>query len=150
MANWNPDSRLTPAQLKTELAKTKKPASSSPASALTRAALAVLHLHGFTAWRQNNAAVFDVTKQVFRKGSAKRGISDIIGYHEATGLFAVVEVKVGRDTLSDEQKAFLAGVRAAGGFAFECRDTIDKLQKALKQWLAQQRNTKPDTQTLSG
>ena len=135
--NWNPDSRLTPAQLKAELSKTKKPGGSSPASALTRAALATLHVYGFTAWRQNNAGVYDVGKGVFRAGSAKRGISDIIGYHEKTGRFAVVEVKVGKDKLSEEQTAFLAGVAKAGGFACECRDTIDELKTALKLWLAQ-------------
>lgn len=137
LPKWNPDSRLTPAQLKEALSKAKKPVGRSPTSALTRAALATLHVHGFTAWRQNNGAVYDPRKKVFRAGSTTKGISDILGYHERTGLQAAVEVKIGRDTLSDEQTAFLAGIRRAGGFACECRDTIDNLSRELKQWLAQ-------------
>ncbi len=134
--NWNPDSRLTTAQLKAELAKAPKKGS-SPTSSLTRAALATLHVNGFTAWRQNNGGVYDAKLGKHRAGSAKKGISDIIGYHETSGRFAVVEIKTGKDKLSEEQEAFLAGVGKAGGFACECRDTIDNLQRELKAWLTQ-------------
>lgn len=131
---WNPDSRLTPAELKEQLGR-KKPGGPSPTSQLTRAALAVLHLHGFTAWRQNNGAVYDQKRGAFRAGSAKKGVSDIIGFYEKTGHMVAVEIKTGKDSLSDEQTAFLAGIGRAGGFAFECRDNIDQLQAALREWL---------------
>lgn len=132
---------MTTAELKQQLTKTKKPGGSTPASSLTRAALATLHLFGFTAWRQNNAGVYDKALNNgaggYRAGSAKRGISDIMGYCERTGKIVAVEVKVGRDTLSDEQTEYLVGIDKAGGFAFECRDSVDALHRKCKAWRGQ-------------
>lgn len=136
LPKWNPDNRLTPDQLR-EALKKKKTGGSSPTTQLTRAVLATLHLYGFDAWRQNNAAVYDAKIGKHRKGSAKRGVSDVIGFREACGRMAAVEVKVGKDTLSDEQREFLEKIAKAGGFAFECRDNTDALLIALRKWLAQ-------------
>jgi len=113
-------------------AKAKKPPSA--ANALTKAVIQLLTLHGFHAWRQNNAAVFDPTRQVFRAGSSTRGISDVLGYHKRTARIAVVEIKIGSDKLSPEQAAFLAGVRAARGFACEAR-SLDQVERELKSYL---------------
>ena len=147
MNNWNPDSRLTTAQLAEELKKTKKVGGSSPTSALTRAALAVLHLNGFTAWRQNNAAVYDAKLKQgaggYRAGSAKRGVSDIIGLFERGAVWCAVEVKIGSDELSDEQRAFLTTIHDAGGFAFECRDSVDELQAAARAWVIARKAGQP-------
>lgn len=107
----------------------------SPANALTKAIISLLKLHGFQAWRQNNAAVYDPTRQVFRANSAEKGIADVLGYHRATGIMCAVEVKTGSDRLSKEQTAFLAGIRAAGGFACEGRD-VAQVERELKQYLA--------------
>lgn len=125
------DASTSPAQPKA--AKAKKPP--SPTNKLTQAVISLLLLHGYEAWRQNNAAVYDPTRQVFRKGSAKRGISDILAYCRRTARFAVVEIKTGTDTLTPEQAAFLAGVRAAGGFACEGRD-VAQVEAELKAYLA--------------
>lgn len=114
-------------------AKAKKPPSA--ANALTKAVVQLLTLHGFHAWRQNNAAVYDPTRQVFRAGSSTKGISDVLGYHKRTGRMVAVEVKVGADKLSPEQVAFLAGVRAAGGFACEGR-SVAQVEHELKAYLA--------------
>ena len=113
-------------------AKATKPPSA--ANALTKAIIQLLTLHGFHAWRQNNAAVYDPTRQVFRSGSSTRGISDVLGYHKRTSRMAAVEVKVGADKLSPEQTAFLAGVKAAGGFACEARE-LAQVEKELKEYL---------------
>jgi hypothetical protein len=112
-----------------------KPKGPSPANALTQAVVQLLALHGYHAWRQNNAAVYDPTRQVFRAGSSTKGIADVLGYCCRTGRFAAVEVKVGKDKLSPEQTEFLAGVGAAGGFACEGR-SLDQVQQELLAYLA--------------
>lgn len=119
----------------TQAAPAKGKPKASPANALTKAVVALLALHGYHAWRQNNAAVYDPTRQVFRAGSATPGISDVLGYCRRTGRFAAVEVKVGKDKLSPEQTEFLAGVRKAGGFACEGR-SLDQVQAELLAYLS--------------
>ena len=119
----------------TRVAPAKAARKPSPTNALTKAIIRLLHLHGFAAWRQNNAAIYDPTRQVFRAGSAVPGIADVLGYHRATGRFCAVEVKTGSDKLSPDQTRFLAQVRDAGGFACEGRD-VAQVEAELKQYLA--------------
>lgn len=64
-----------------------------------------------------------------------KGGSDLIGWQSRTitladvgatwAVFTALEGKQGRDSLSAEQAAFLAAVRAAGGIAGEVRSTDD-------------------------
>ncbi|RZK11290.1 MAG: hypothetical protein EOO56_29130, partial [Hymenobacter sp.] len=89
----------------------------------------------FHAWRQNNAAVYDASFGGYRKGSVTLGISDVLAFHKATSRFAAVEVKVGKDTLTPEQAAFLSDVIAAGGFGCECR-SIAQLERELATYLS--------------
>jgi hypothetical protein len=100
---------------------TKTTSRPSPANELTKAIIQLLQLRGWHAWRQNNAAVYDASFGGYRKGSVTPGISDVLAFHKATGRFGAVEIKVGKDTLSPEQTAFLADVIAAGGFGCEGR-----------------------------
>jgi hypothetical protein len=113
----------------------KPTAGDSPTNALTKAVLYYCHLNGIRAWRQNNAAVYDPTRQCFRANSSTPGISDVLGYCLRTGRIIAIEIKTGRDTLSTEQRAFLAGIRLAGGFACEGRDII-QIQQELSAWRA--------------
>jgi len=101
------------------------------ANALTRHALRVLDLKGFHVWRQNNGAVYDPVKKVFRRNSSTPGISDIIGFHRKTGQFIACEIKAGKDKLSPEQEVFLAGVKRAGGVALVIR-AIGELEEIFK------------------
>jgi hypothetical protein len=112
-----------------------KPKGQSPTNALTQAVIKLLHLRGFEAWRQNNAAVYDASFGGYRANSTKRGISDVLGYHRKTGRFAAVEIKIGSDTLSDEQAAFLADVIAAGGFGCEGR-SVAQVDQELTLYLS--------------
>jgi hypothetical protein len=107
----------------------------SPTNALTKAVIDLLQLRGFRAWRQNNGAVYDASFNGYRANSATPGISDVLGYHLATGRFAAVEIKVGKDTLSPEQTAFLADVLAAGGFSCEGR-SIAQVDQELTEYLS--------------
>lgn len=108
----------------------KKTETRLTANALTKQALKVLDLCGFHVWRQNNAAVYDPTKKVFRRNSSTPGISDIIGFHKKTGQFIAVEIKVGKDKLSPYQERFLADVIKAGGVGKVVK-TLDCLDELL-------------------
>lgn len=97
------------------------------ANRLTKEALRIFDLCGYEVWRQNNAAVYDEKKHVFRKNSAKKGVSDIIGYHRKTGIFIGAEIKVGRDKLSREQTFFLGGIIRSGGvgLVIKCYEDLE-------------------------
>ncbi|MDF2381343.1 VRR-NUC domain-containing protein [Nostoc ellipsosporum NOK] len=101
------------------------------ANALTKHALRILDLAGFHVWRQNNAAVFDPKRKVFRSNSATPGISDIIGFNRKTGQFIACEIKVGKDKLSTDQEMFLDRINRCGGVAFVAH-SIEDLEQFLK------------------
>jgi hypothetical protein len=108
----------------------KKP---SPTNELTKAVLALLALEGCFVWRQNNGAVFDPTREVFRSSSSTPGISDVLGFELRTCRLIAVEIKTGSDKLSPEQTAFLARIRKAGGFACEGR-RLDQIRAEFLAW----------------
>lgn len=102
---------------------TLKPTS---ANALTQEAIRVLTLKGYVVWRNNNGAVWDPKKKVFRKNkSSLLGVPDILGYHKGTGVILAAEVKSGKDTVSKDQERFLASVKASGGIALVIRSSDD-------------------------
>jgi len=105
------------------------------ANALTKHALRILDLRGFHVWRQNNAAVYDPTKKIFRSNSATKGISDIIGFHRKTARFIAVEIKVGKDRISKEQELFIDSVIRSGGIGIVLKDMdgLELLSKALQE-----------------
>lgn len=99
---------------------------------LTQSVIKLLSREGFVVWRNNNGAVYDVTRRCFRANStSKLGVPDIIGYQKLTGRGIYVEIKTGYDRLSDEQRAFLKEALENGCIAFECR-TIDDVPRRLK------------------
>lgn len=76
------------------------------ANDLTDAIITYLNLSGHFVWRQNNGGVYDPKKKVFRKNpNHKKGVPDVCGIHKL-GYGLYVEVKVGNDKLSEEQKQF--------------------------------------------
>lgn len=103
------------------------------ANALTTQCLVVLAAKGFYCWRQNNAAVFDATKKVYRSNSATKGIPDILGFNKTTGKFICVEVKVGKDKLSMYQDEFLTTAKKATCHVFVVKttDDIEAMSKIL-------------------
>ena len=83
---------------------------------LTQYTIMVLRLSGFNVWRQNNGGVYDPVKKVYRRNSSTSGIPDIIGYKKDTGVFVGVEIKVGKDKLSNDQQLFSENLQKAGGW----------------------------------
>jgi hypothetical protein len=120
--------KWTPAQLKAYQKGKPLPAK---ANELTAAIVDYLNLNGFEAWRQNNAAIFDTKTGKHRAFVGKLGLPDIIGYHKKTAVWIAVEVKAGKDKLSDDQRRFLADLKKAGGIAIEAR-TFDQFLKELQ------------------
>lgn len=78
---------------------------------LTKQAIKMLEARNCNVWRVNNVPVRR------RKGTVKKGKSDIQGFHNATGIYVACEVKNEGDALSVEQQEFLRDVKNAGGIA---------------------------------
>ena len=87
----------------------------SVTNALTTAILRFLLDEGVYAWRNNTTGIYDPSRGHFRTAS-KKGVSDIIAIDR--GHFIGIEIKTGKDRLSDEQKGFKENVEHAGGTIF--------------------------------
>lgn len=81
---------------------------------------------GCIAYRVNNTGIWDEAKQVFRKAHTEKGIPDIIGCLRGRSLW--IEVKAGRDKLSQDQVLRKFEIERAGGLYFEARSTDDFLK----------------------
>ena len=84
----------------------------SAASELTNQIIDYIYKAGGYAWRASSVGVFDTKRQYFRT-AAKKGVADILCCYR--GQMIAVEVKIGKDKLSDEQKGFLENISAVGG-----------------------------------
>lgn len=96
----------------------------SKTSELTNEIIQFLYENRVHCWRQNTTGIWNAKKGIFLP-AAKKGVSDILGVISRpphTGRFLAVEVKYGRDTLSDEQEGFLLNVTRAGGLATVAKD----------------------------
>ena len=96
----------------------------------TQAIINFLNYSAFKVWRNNNVAVYSVKQQSFRKNpSALLGVPDIIGFHKLTGRFICIEIKSGKDKLSEHQKLFLSDAKKSGAISIVAKTFDDfKLQ----------------------
>lgn len=92
---------------------------------LTKSVITMLGHLGFNVWRQNNGAVYDPTRRAFRSNSSTPGISDIIGYRLNSGQFIAVEIKNGKDVMSEAQTKFLNALNENGGIGLIVRNMDD-------------------------
>lgn len=92
----------------------------SPANALTDAVITYIKLKGGIAYRINNMGVYDAKLGKFRTSGTKKGIPDIIGIHK--GRFISVEIKIGTDRQSDDQKLREQEIIKAGGCYYIAKD----------------------------
>ena len=86
---------------------------------------------GCVAYRQNNVGVWDAAKQVHRKGNTEKGLPDITAI--IRGRYVGIEVKAGRDKLSQDQLLRKFEIERAGGVYFEARSTDDFLKFFVEQ-----------------
>ena len=79
------------------------------------------------AYRINNGAVYDKKRGIYRKGIQRKGIPDIIGI--INGQFIGIEVKIGKDKQSAEQKEIQKEIIESGGIYFIAKSYDDYLNK---------------------
>jgi len=92
------------------------------ANRITANILRIVNLQpGCYAFRVNNVGVWDEKKQIYRAGNTQKGIADILCC--IRGRFLAIEVKAGKDRLSDYQDIFRQDVTCAKGEYFEARST---------------------------
>ncbi|MBP6867848.1 MAG: VRR-NUC domain-containing protein [Bacteroidales bacterium] len=101
----------------------KKPGQPS-ANELTRLILRWARSRGFFASRINNMGIYDQRTGRYRKSHTRQGFPDIV-LIGPFGRFYGVEVKVGRDTLSEAQIHCAEEIKAAGGEYILCRELAD-------------------------
>lgn len=93
------------------------------ANSLTNSIVKFLNFNGFKAWNVYNGAIYDPKKQIYRKNpQKKKGVFDICGFRIQDGRHLEIEIKVGKDRLSDYQKRHLADLEKAGALCFVARN----------------------------
>ncbi len=90
------------------------------ANGLTACIVSYITLRGGFASRVNNGGTWRKDIGKYTPSGSKRGISDIIGTYK--GISLMVEVKIGRDKMSDHQERVKAEHEAAGGLWFTAHD----------------------------
>lgn len=99
-------------------------------NATTKACINYLHLLGFKVWRNNNGAVYSVKRGAFLKNpNHLLGVPDIIGHSKVTGQAVYVEIKTGKDKLSEAQILFIKEAKNAGCAAYVVKDVDDLINQ---------------------
>lgn len=102
---------------------------------LTNDIIARIQYDGWDAWRINTVGIWDPNKGIMRKiKESEKGKSDV--WCVCNGRTICLEVKVDRDTQSDEQKSFERRVVKAGGVYV----IIKTQQDFLKFWTKYKRD----------
>ncbi|TDN39291.1 hypothetical protein A8B98_18705 [Hymenobacter sp. UV11] len=93
------------------------------ADEITAHILGYLRAKGFVAWAQDNRGRYNPkTSKWYPHPNNRVGVPDIIGYRKSDARFIGVEVKAGRDTLSNFQIDFLNELKEHGGLPFVAYD----------------------------
>lgn len=106
------------------LAKGKK--AQSPANKLTSQVVKWFIAHGGTAGRVNTGGTYDAKIGKFRTSGSKKGFEDVSACFPVTplriGLNIGVEIKIGKDRQSEDQKIRQAELEKAGGVYLIAKD----------------------------
>lgn len=90
---------------------------------LTKAIVIDFKIRGGIAYRINTMGVYDGKRGQWRKGGMRKGIPDIIGI--INGQFFGVEVKIGKDKQSADQRVIEVEINDAGGIYYIARNYND-------------------------
>lgn len=104
---------------------------------LTRQILSFLSSSNSYAFRVNSVGIVDRRSGITRT-APKKGISDILGVFN--GHFFGIEIKVGKDRLSDEQRGFITNVEHFGGKVFVVH-SFEDFKKEWYDWSKERANT---------
>ena len=83
------------------------------ANDLTKCIVKYITLKGGFASRVNTTGIYDKKLRKYRRGTQKRGLADVIATYK--GLSLHIEVKHGRDRLSNAQKKIQDEITRSGG-----------------------------------
>ena len=87
---------------------------------LTKAIVIDFKIRGGIAYRINTMGVYDGKRGQWRKGGMRKGIPDIIGI--INGQFFGIEVKIGKDKQSADQRVIEVEINDAGGIYYIARN----------------------------
>ena len=90
------------------------------ANNLTKAIISLITLRGGFASRVSTQGQFDPRLKAWRPGSVKKGMPDIVAIYK--GLNLSIEVKIGKDRMSENQLKIKSQIESAGGRYFVARD----------------------------
>lgn len=76
---------------------------------------------GCVCYRVNNTGIWDEKKKLFRRAHTEKGLPDV--WAIVRGRACCVEVKAGRDKLSEDQLKRKFEIERAGGLFYEARST---------------------------
>lgn len=109
---------------------------------ITKGIINYLLANGHSASRINTQGQWDENLGMWRKSGSRKGFFDIACCIKSPvkniGIFLVIDVKKGNDTLSPDQIDFMNEIRSSGGIAFsidsidEFYERFDNLIKTLK------------------
>jgi hypothetical protein len=104
---------------------------SESANRITANVLRIINMTpGCIAYRINNVGVWDAAKGIHRAGNTEKGLPDI--WACCRGRFLVVEVKAGKDKLSEHQEKRQFEIKRAKGF-FVVANSTDQFEKYWSQ-----------------
>jgi hypothetical protein len=106
---WEADCRRYPSIDPKYIAK--RITTDATANGLTKCVVAYAKLRGAFASRLNNTGIFRDGK--YTRSTARRGLPDVLVTYKGQSLF--VEIKVGKDRMSDHQRKVQEEQRQAGG-----------------------------------
>jgi len=100
------------------------------ANGLTRCIVKYISLRGGFASRVNNQGTYDPKRKKYRLSTARRGLPDVLATWRGQSLF--IEVKIGRDRMSEHQAKVQQEQERSGGVYFVAPSFSE-----FKQWFDQ-------------
>ena len=105
-----------------------------PGTVLGKKVVKLLHALGCPAWRNNTG----VAREAQKDGSIRfvrygmKGAPDVMGLVPPIGRLIALEVKCGRDVLSEDQQRVLSDFEAAGALTAVVRDNLGGLAELIR------------------
>lgn len=93
------------------------------ANGLTTCITSYLRLKGAFCSRLNNTGIFDKRLNRYRPGTSRKGLPDILSTYKGKSL--MIEVKAGKDRMSEHQERIRDEQNASGGLFYVARNFTD-------------------------
>ena len=90
---------------------------------LTKCITSYLRLKGAFCSRLNNTGIFDKRLNRYRPGTSRKGLPDVVCTWKSKSIF--IEIKAGRDRMSEHQERIRDEQNASGGLFYVARNFTD-------------------------